>query len=194
MKRTSVIAGLVIALVLATASVALAGTTKSRAPIYDDPSGTSGNEVGWTQLHRDDDRLRATVKTSDLKPGGVYTFWWVTVPTGNPADGVFVDLLGSTIAGRNGKATVHGSVAVGTPSIVLEDGVIPAVPFVEMANPEEAIVRVEVAYHGQADSENYSDDWLLDFWTGEEPMCSGFPGPGFNHCPIVQATQYLPSS
>lgn len=192
MKRTSIIASLVIALVLATASVALAGTTTSRAPMYDDPSGTSGNEVGWTQLHRDDDRLRATVKTSDLKPGGVYTFWWVTVPTGNPADGVFVDLLGSTIAGQNGKATVHGSVAVGTPSIDIPfDSFL---TFVPMTNPEQAVVRVEVAYHGQADSENYSDDWLLDFWTGEEPMCSEFPGPGFNHCPIVQASQDVPSS
>ena len=192
MKRTSIIVSLVFALVLATASVALAGTSKSRTPIYDNGSGTSGNEVGWTQLHRDDDRLRATVKTSDLEPGGVYTFWWVTVPTSDPMEGVFVDLLGSTIADQNGKATVHGSVAVGTPSIDIPfDSFL---TFVPMANPEEAVVRVEVAYHGQVDSENFSDDWLLDFWTGEEPMCSEFPGPGFGHCPIVQASQDIPSS
>ncbi len=192
MKRTPIIASLVIALVLATASVALAGTSKSRTPIYDDPSGTAGAEVGWTQLHRDDDRLRATVKTSDLRPGGVYTFWWVTVPTGDPMEGVFVDLLGSTIVGQNGKATVHGSVAEGTPSIPIPfDSFL---DFVPMTNPEGAVVRVEVAYHGQADSENFSDDWLLDFWTGEQPMCSEFPGPGFGHCPILQASQDVPSS
>jgi hypothetical protein len=192
MKRTSIIASLVIALLLATASVALAGTTKTRTPIYDNASGTEGNEVGWTQLHRDDDGLKATVKTSGLMPGGVYTFWWVTVPTGDPMEGVFVDLLGSTIVGQNGKATVHGSVAVGTPSISIPfDSFL---TFVPMANPEEAVVRVEVAYHGQADSDNFSDDWVLDFWTGEESLCSAFPGPGFNHCPIAQASQDVPAS
>jgi hypothetical protein len=122
------------------------------------------NTLGSSTLVRGDDRLWAKVTVDGLRPGGVYTFWWVIIPEGGSfPDDAFVAGEGGRIVGPGGQATAVLKAKAGDASI---SGF--HVPF----NPLDfdlgaAEVHVEVAYHGQAeDAGSNLSSWMTDFWTG----------------------------
>jgi hypothetical protein len=152
-----------------------------------------GDELGWSQLKRDPGRLKAVVHANGLKPGGVFTFWWVGVQDDATfPDDIFVALGASAVIGQNGKATVYMSAAKGDQSIVG----LPALGgllFGDLVDPENALVRVEVAYHGQV--EDAGDDlgqWRSDFWTGSVCPQEGVNAAGQPHCPVYFAATHAP--
>ena len=44
----------------------------------DDAPDTTRASVGWSRLVRTADGLKASVFVRGLRPGGAYTFWWVS--------------------------------------------------------------------------------------------------------------------
>jgi hypothetical protein len=150
-----------------------------------------GDELGWSQLKRDDDNLKAVVHANGLKPGGVFTFWWVVVQDDATfPDDIFVARGAGAVIGQNGKATVHMSVQRGDPSIVGLPALGGAL-FGDLVDPENALVRVEVAYHGQVeDAGNDLDQWLSDFWTGSVCPQGGVNAAGQPHCPVYFAATH----
>lgn len=152
------------------------------------PAPAPLEEVGWSRLVRTADGLDAKVHVGGLLPGGVYTFWWVVVQDdGTFPDDVFVASGGGTVVGQDGEATVRMRAAAGQPSI---SGFEPApgvvLTFDELRDPLGALVRVEIAYHGQvADAGDDLDTWLSDFWTGTAcPPETPNPNPAQPHCPV----------
>jgi hypothetical protein len=160
------------------------------------------NTLGSSVLVRGDDRLWAKVTVDGLRPGGVYTFWWVIIPAGGAfPDDAFVAGEGARIIGRSGQATAVLNAKAGDPSI---SGF--HVPF----NPldfdlETAEVHVEVAYHGQQkDAGSNLSTWRTDFWTGTACPSSfglntdyvGMGGDvnagGQPHCPVYIAAIHTP--
>ena len=166
-------------------------TTEPLVQHFDMDANPDGSTVGWTTLVRKADNLRAVVRATDLKPGGLYTFWWVVIPQGGGPEDAFVAGGGSTVVGRSGIATVVMGARAGDESI---DGFL--VDFEPLDHDlATAEVHVEIAYHGQADDAgDQLDLWRSDFWTGSAcPEAFGLnPGgiPGdFNpigqpHCPV----------
>lgn len=160
------------------------------------------NTLGSSVLVRGDDGLWAKVTVDGLRPGGVYTFWWVIIPAGGsfPAD-AFVAGEGGRIVGPGGQATAVLTATTGDASI---SGF--HLPF----NPlnfdlDTAEIHVEVAYHGQAeDAGSNLSTWRTDFWTGTAcPSSFGlnadYAGVGGDlnaggqpHCPVYIAAIHTP--
>lgn len=165
--------------------------------------GTPANHtLGSSTLTRGDDRLWAKVAVDGLRPGGVYTFWWVIIPAGGSfPDDAFVAGEGGRIIGRNGQATAVLTAKAGDASIAGFH-----LPF----NPLDfdlgtAEVHVEVAYHGQAeDAGSNLSTWMSDFWTGTAcpnsfDLNADYVGVGTDvnvgdqpHCPVYIAAIHSP--
>lgn len=155
------------------------------------------NVLGWTRLVRTAEGIEATALILGLKPGGVYTFWW-TSPNdfdneGNPIipSGLFAASGAATVIGQSGMAFVRMSAEVGQKSIVglpaLDDAL-----FSELKDPLTAIIRIEVAYHGQAeDADGDLETWMSDFWTGTAcPEAGGLNFGGQPFCPVYLAATH----
>jgi hypothetical protein len=66
-----------------------------------------------------------------------------------------------------------------------------------LTDPLNTVVRVEIAYHGQAeDAGEDLMDWLSDFWTGSVcPVDPATPqGQLQPHCPVSFAATHFPPS
>lgn len=152
-----------------------------------------GEHLGWAQLKRDADGLKAVVHASGLRPGAVFTFWWIGVhDDATIPDDIFVALGASAVIGTNGMATVHMSANKGDESVA-------GVPFLggasfrDLRDPLTALVRVEVAYHGQVeDAGDDLDLWRSDFWSGTACPDGGLNDFGQPHCPVYMASTHLP--
>lgn len=164
----------------------------------DAPDATKRN-VGWSRLVRTEDGYSATVFARSLNPGGVYTFWWVSPyefnTDGSPVipGGVFVARGASRVIGADGTARVQMRATTGQPGIVG----LPALGGLlwhEMKDPLTSIVRVEIAYHGQAaDAGGDLGTWQSDFWTGTAcPANGNTNNAGQPHCPVYLAATHLP--
>ncbi len=153
-----------------------------------------GEVLGWSQLKRDPDRLKAVVHAHGLEPGGVFTFWWVVVQDDATfPDDIFVALGAGAVVGPNGKATVHMSANKGDASIVGLPALGGAL-FGDLVDPANALVRVEVAYHGHVDDAGDAlGQWLSDFWTGSACPTAGVNDAGQPHCPVYFAATHLPN-
>ncbi len=143
---------------------------------------------GTSLLVRHPDRLWAAVHARGLEPGGVYTFWWVAVQgEGAFPDDVFVAHGAGVVANRAGRATAVMRAELGQPGIT---GFSPApgvdVGFDELRDPMGALVRVEVAYHGQVeDAGKDRATWLRDFRSGAAcPPATPNPNPAQPHSPV----------
>jgi hypothetical protein len=207
MKRKSAIALMSVLLVVLAASPATAVPPGdvSTEPVIEflTLDGTPvSNALGSSTLVRGDDRLWAKVTVDGLRPGGIYTFWWVIIPeSGSFPDDAFVAGEGGRIVGSGGQATAVLKAKAGDASIAGFH-----VPF----NPLDfdlgtAEVHVEVAYHGQAaDAGSNLSSWMTDFWTGTAcPSSFGLNadyvgvGDNFNtggqpHCPVYIAAIHTP--
>lgn len=151
--------------------------------------------IGWSSLIRRESGLNATVQVEGLIPGGVYTFWWIvphSLPPTIPND-VFVAGGASTVVGSNGKATVHMRAETGQAGILgfppLEGAL-----WHDLTDPLSALVRVEIAYHGQVEDAGADlATWEADFWTGSAcPPETANPNPAQPHCPVYFAATHLP--
>jgi hypothetical protein len=193
-----------------TASVAVAGSERGaeKQDVVQDFDG-NGNPtavtVGKAHLIRRADGIKATAHVSGLTPGGVYTFWWVIPSATHPVDS-FVALGGSKIVGQNGKATVGMTANVGDPSIegffdhLAPLGAFPAgSAFADLeVGMLDDTVRVEIAYHGQADQAAGAGElalWKSDFWTGQTGVCADpsvptFANTGQPFCPVAYAAAF----
>lgn len=210
MRKTTIT--VVTALIMVIATVATASpseqayesrSTVSVVPvnqIFDDAGAPVGpTPSGRSLLITREDSLRATTSFKGLKPGGVYTFWWVIIPSGGgfPAD-AFVAGAGGTVVGNNGRAFANMSARKGDGSIT---GFL--IPFQPLDfDLRTAEIHVELAYHGQAsDAAGELGVWLSDFWSGS--ACPGAHGnnpyaapalagvgvvnPDQPHCPVSYA-------
>jgi len=166
---------------------------------HDDAPDASRTRVGWSRLVRTADGLKATVFVRGLEPGGVYTFWWVSPyefdSLGAPVipGGVFVAKGAGRVIGRNGSAVVRMRATTGQAGITGLPAVDGAL-WHEMQDPMASIVRVEIAYHGQAaDADGDLRTWLSDFWTGTAcPPDGSTNGGGQPHCPVYLAATHAP--
>lgn len=207
MRTKSVVVAVVAAVLVLGASPAMAVPRgdMSVAPVVEflTLDGTpASNELGSSVLVRGDDSLWAKVNVDGLRPGGLYTFWWVIIPEGGSfPDDAFVAGEGARRIGPGGHATAVLSAKAGDPSIAGFH-----VPF----NPldfdlSSAEIHVEVAYHGQAeDAGSNLSTWRTDFWTGTACPGSfglnsdyvGFGGDlnagGQPHCPVYIAAIHTP--
>ena len=200
MGKRFTIAAVVLGLVLPTASVAIASEGVEKAAIvhfFDDSGEPIGPDVvGKATLIRRDDALKATAQVTGLKPGGVYTFWWVVGDFAAFPD-VFVALGNSKVVAANGKATVRMTAYAGQPSIsgFIDETTAPFRDTLDF-DLQTAEVHVEVAYHGQIDDPDYTSQWQADFWTGADGLC---PITGSTqaetqpHCPVSHAAIFLGS-
>jgi len=212
LRKIVTIIAAVLALAMLTASVAVAGSERGaeKQDVVQDFDG-NGNPtavtVGKAQLIRRADGIKATADVSGLTPGGVYTFWWVIPSATHPVDS-FVALGGSKIVGQNGKATARMTANVGDPSIEgFFDHLAPlnAFPIGSALADFDAgmlddTIRVEVAYHGQADQAADAEElalWKSDFWTGQTGVCADLSVPTFANtgqpfCPVTHAAVFAP--
>lgn len=168
--------------------------------IFDDGGAPIGPIAsGRSLLITREDSIRATTSFKGLKPGGVYTFWWVIIPSGGAfPDDTFVARGGGTIVGSNGRAFANMTASKGDESI--EGFLIPFQPL--DFDLRTAEIHVELAYHGQAsDAGDALGVWLSDFWSGS--ACPGGHGnnpyaspalaaalvvnPDQPHCPVSYA-------
>jgi hypothetical protein len=213
MRKVITILAAVLALAMLTASVAVAGSERGAEKedvIQDfDKSGTPTEiTVGKAQLIRRADGIKATADVSGLTPGGVYTFWWVIPNGADHPVGSFVALGGSKTVGQNGMATARMTANVGAPSIEgFFDHLAPLNAFPAGsaladfdAGMLDDTVRVEVAYHGQADQAADAEElalWKSDFWTGQSGVCADLSVPtlantGQPFCPVAHAAVFAP--
>jgi hypothetical protein len=109
--------------------------------------------------------------------------------------GVFVARGAGRVIGSNGTAFLQMRARTGQEGI---EG-LPALGgalWSEMRDPLTSIVRIEIAYHGQADElENRRDlrTWLSDFWTGTACPDNGSTNEGGQpHCPVYIAATHMP--
>lgn len=197
-RSSWLVIGLVLAQLVVVAGTALAqGRTVSTAPVVQewDEDGTAGDGsvIGRTRLIRSDDGLRARVSVHGLRPGGVYTFWWVVVQDdGTFPDDIFVANGAGAVVGDDGRAHVRMSARTGQASIT---GFAPGgteITFADLIDPLNATVRIEIAYHGQAaDAGGDLSTWLSDFWTGTAcPPATPNPNPAQPHCPVYYAATH----
>jgi len=201
MKKLIALSALVAATTLSLVGpVDAGGNGSARAPVVrewnTDGNAALGTEtIGWSNLIRRDDGLKATVHVEGLMPGGVYTFWWVVPHAAEPSIpvDVFVALGGSAVVGDNGMATVRMRAHTGQAGI---EGFPPlgGTPWHDLTDPMNSVVRVEVAYHGQADDAgDQLDVWQTDFWTGAAcPPATPNPNPMQPHCPAYFAATHMP--
>jgi hypothetical protein len=184
-----------VSLLVVPAGASASGADRQAVELEIDDGGefTSGEAtLGWSRLTRRGNGLEATVHVEGLRPGGVFTFWWV-VPQDDATfpDDIFVGRGAGTVVGENGKATVHLSADVGDAGI---SGfpVIGDAEFASLHDPLGALVRVEIAYHGQASlAGDDLDQWLGDFWSGAACPASGdVNAAGQPHCPVYIAATH----
>jgi hypothetical protein len=208
MRRASIITVIVLAMIMATASIAIAkssnhGVEKQKiVQEFDSETGDpvdSPRSFGQVQLTRSDDGVDASVKVYGLEPGGVYTFWWVIPSLTHPVDS-FAALGGSKIVGQNGKATVRMTANINDPSVDgFFDHLSPLEPdIIELPDGASFVpltsdllddkIRIEVAYHGNVDSGEYNPQWELDFWTGEAGVCPDASDLAERPTPILAST------
>ena len=160
------------------------------------------NTLGSSTLVRGDDRLWAKVTVDGLRPGGVYTFWWVIIPAGGVfPDDAFVAGEGGRMIGPGGHATAVLKAKAGDASI--SGFHLPFNPLnFDLGTAE---IHVEVAYHGQGeDAGSNLSTWMSDFWTGTAcPSSFGLNGDyvgagtdvnagGQPHCPVYIAAIHNP--
>jgi hypothetical protein len=163
-------------------------------------NGSVGTEVGWTTLVRSKNQLNATTFVSGLEPGGVYTFWWVApyeFKDGAPVmpAGVFVARGAGTVVGESGTALVRMKATINQPGI-LGLPALEGAKWHKMQDPLTSVVRIEIAYHGQAEDAAGPAElrrWLSDFWTGSVCPDSGVLLPGQPHCPVYMASTHIVS-
>ena len=161
----------------------------------EDGTAAPGDEkVGVSQLRRSPDGLHATAVARGLAPGGVYTFWWVVVQDdGDFPDDIHVQRGAGVVVGASGVARVTMSAQTGDPGIL---GFPPlgGALFADLTDPIGSVVRIEIAYHGQADDAGDDLDlWLSDFWSGAAcPPDTPNPNPMQPHCPVYFASTHLP--
>jgi hypothetical protein len=167
---------------------------------FDDAPDATKRNIGWTRLVRTRDGYSATVLARGLKPGGVYTFWWVSPYEFDDAGApiipsqVFVARGAGRVIGANGTARVRMQATNGQLGIVG----LPALDVAlwhEMKDPLTSIVRIEIAYHGQADEAANDAElktWLSDFWTGSACPSEGLNDGGQPHCPAYLAATHMP--
>ena len=163
----------------------------------DAPDPGTGN-LGQSRLSRSSDGLKAKVTVHNLEPGGVYTFWWV-VPqdfeNGAPVipGGVFVAYGAARVIGDSGTAVVNMHASTGQAGI---EGFPPlgGAEWKNLDDPLNSIVRIEIAYHGQAsDAGGDISTWRTDFWTGSACPEDGTANvAGQPHCPVYLAATHLP--
>ncbi len=154
--------------------------------------------VGWTTLVRSKNQLNATTFVNGLEPGGVYTFWWVApyeFKDGAPVmpAGVFVARGAGTVVGESGTARVRMKATINQPGI-LGLPVFEGAKWHKMQDPLTSIVRIEIAYHGQADEASGPAElrtWLSDFWTGAGDLCTTNTIAGQPHCPVYMASTHI---
>jgi hypothetical protein len=167
-----------------------------------------GEVIGFSNLVRKPSGISGTTHVQGLMPGGVYTFWMVAIdPDFFPAEvdftKIFVDKGNAAVIGGNGRATVHWSAAAGDPSIMTPGPVFDDA----LEDIDERIMRIEIAYHGQADAapdQATLDEWLSDFWSGDPTVCANPPFTPGNilppapqgavqpHCPVNFASTHVP--
>ncbi len=187
------------ALLSATTAAAAESPTVSRSDIVvewnTDGTAAPGNEVvGHATVRRANTGIWVNAHMTGLKPGGVYTFWWIVVQDDGdfPTD-IYVDSAGGTVVGASGTANAVAWAPLG-------DEPIPGFPalgdaeFASLNDTFGSIVRIEIAYHGQADDAGDDlDAWLADFWTGSEcPPETPNPNPMQPHCPVYYAATFMP--
>jgi hypothetical protein len=177
----------------ATASATASGSDRQPVEVEFDGAAeftSGGPTLGWSQLNRRQNGLEATVHVEGLRPGGVFTFWW-TIPQGDFPGEWFVARGAGRVIGENGRATVHLSANLGDASI---EG-LPALDgasFGSLSDPLGAVVRVEIAYHGQVeDAGTDLDAWLSDFWTGAACPADGDVNANEQpFCPVYIAAEH----
>lgn len=97
------------------------------------------------------------------------------------------------VIGHSGIAVVHMRATLGQEGIIglpALDGAL----WHEMKDPLTSTVRIEIAYHGQAEhagSRSELKTWLSDFWSGAEP-CTANTIPDQPHCPVYMASTHTP--
>ena len=202
-RRTSTLVLAVAALGVFTAVPAAAGGSESRsaevAAVVQEWNidGTANEDlpaIGVARLTRHAEGLDAVARMGGLEPGGLYTFWWVVVQEdGTFPDDIFVASGDAEIVGPNGRATVRMAAELGQESITgfMPDGVN-EIRFAALDDPLGAVVRIEIAYHGQAvDAGDDLPNWLTDFWTGTAcPPETPNPNPAQPHCPVYFAATF----
>jgi hypothetical protein len=154
--------------------------------------------IGWTELVRSKNQLNATTFVRGLKPGGVYTFWWVApyeFDNGKPVipAGVFVAKGAGTVVGDSGTALVRMKATINQPGI-LGLPALEGAKWHKMQDPQTSIVRVEIAYHGQASEASGPAElrtWLSDIWTGAGDLCATNTIEGQPHCPVYMASTHI---
>ena len=166
--------------------------------INNDGTPADGTEhIGWSRLVRTPEGLKAKLFVEGLKPGGVYTFWWV-VPHADapevPFD-VFVAYGNARVIDKSGMAFVTMTAYTGQKGI---EGlpVLEGAKWHSLTDPLNSVVRVEIAYHGKkknADSKAELEKWKSDFWTGAAcPDDGDVNAAGQPHCPVYLAATHLP--
>lgn len=150
--------------------------------------------VGRTALKRTKRGLEADVRVRKLKPGGVYTFWWVAIQgDGSFPDDIYVQRGAAAVANEKGRARVHMRARTGDEGIT---GFPPlgGAEFGTLVDPKGAVVRIEIAYDGQATvAGDDLDLWMSDFWTGDAcPPDTANPNPAQPHCPVYFASTHTP--
>ena len=173
----------------------------------DEGEPADGEVIGFTNLLRRPSGISGTTSVKGLRPGGVYTFWMVAIDPGFfPAEEdltrIFVQKGNATVAKPNGRATVRWSAEAGDASIVT-----PGPEFDDALDDiDRRIVRIEIAYHGQAEDAPTPADleqWLSDFWSGDPDVCAvppfmptndlprGEQGAVQPHCPVNFASTHV---
>lgn len=161
----------------------------------EDGTAASGDEmIGHAILRRAADGLGVVVHAKGLRPGGVYTFWWIAVQgDGTFPDDIYVERAGGAVVGPSGTANIVAWTPLGDDGI---EGfpVIGDASFASLHDPLGSLVRVEIAYHGQADEAGDDLDlWLSDFWSGAAcPPQTPNPNPLQPHCPVYYAATFQP--
>lgn len=155
--------------------------------------------VGTSSLVRRPDGLVLSARVEDLLPGGVYSLWMVVTEGDEGFGGGIFNTGGGVIVGEDGVAEIEVSASLGDPGIVgfyVEgEG---EVTFGTLDFPMTAPVRLEVAYHGQAeDAGDDLDAWLADFWSGTPGICPSPRGtvntgaiPSQPYCPAFFVAEY----
>jgi len=199
MKRLFVLATALGMLVAASAAQAAEMPRAERTDIvqehnFDGTPAENPETIGRAMLVRRGHRLSAVASIRDLIPGGVYTFWWVVVQEdGTFPDDIHVASGSHAVVGDNGRATVAMYADRGDESITgfTPDGVN-EITFDTLDDTINSVVRIEIAYHGQADDAGDDlDSWLYDFWTGTAcPPETPNPNLQQPHCPVYYAATF----
>ena len=155
--------------------------------------------VGFSNLVRKNDEIMIQVKTSDLIPGGVYTYWWLADE--NLDDTNRYDLIiwaDYVIVGSNGKSNVNLKLETGEVGIADNPTVYVDTGDPGLNSPFDATVEVQIVYHGQEeflpDDPELRDEWFTTFWVGDDAVCTVNIGdPEIDPtCPLAQRTVHEP--